>query len=171
MKKMIFLIVFLYGFLNICEAQTNIIPAHLSRNDTVSRYLIKKFNEITKNNKSDVCAASTIFAKFNIDKQGEVINLKFIEFGENPPVFKAILNDIIAATKGLWVPATLNGTAVESKPVILPLIFEMETGCPLHKPPVNNTNNALMNLFAKGNLPTETESIWLAPYYMFSIVD
>jgi hypothetical protein len=106
-----------------------------------------KLKEFKKGKNVDVCLTSVTFARFTIDKTGNVDSLSFYEFPQTPVVFREILTSMIKASSGNWVPRTINGKAVESKPFILPLVYEMEAGCYLSGKVVHNgTNNALQGL-------------------------
>ncbi|NCD71550.1 hypothetical protein [Mucilaginibacter agri] len=148
------------------------VEAHLVENDTLAKYISKTFTRVTKQKSTDLCVSSTVFAQFIINAKGDITNVEFIEYDKRYPVFKEILSELITATKGLWVPAKENGLSVESKKFILPLIFEMEAGCPVgSRHPFNQSNQAFINLFSQKGVKAQIDCVLLAPYYMTSSVD
>lgn len=96
---------------------------------TLRSFLVKRFGEEAKKRDLNVCMISAVFAKFTVDSTGNVKNLTFSQTKETPYIFKELLTSVIMATNGLWMPCKINGKAVDSKPFILPLIYEMEAGC------------------------------------------
>ena len=91
--------------------------------------LSKRFAEEMKKNKWPECEISVVFVKFTIDSAGKVSTLVFSELKGTPQVFRNVLEIIIRETSGHWIPRKINGKAVESKPFILPLLYDLESGC------------------------------------------
>jgi hypothetical protein len=154
--------------------QSNEVIAHYKYGDAELHNLLqKKLSEEVKKNDVNVCLISVTFAKFTIDTTGNIKRLVFYENKDTPVVFKKILASVIDATNGSWVPCKIGGKAVESKPFILPLIYEMESGCYLNKKPVNNgTTNSLLGFLDfkddSGNKAGQLDCVLLSPLRIFS---
>jgi hypothetical protein len=112
------------------RGQSNEITAHYKYgNIELWKFFNKKFEEEAKKINLPSCIISAVFAKFKIDSAGNVKIITFSDLKGTPQVFRNILTSIVLATNGSWVPTKINGKFVESKPFILPLIYEMEAGC------------------------------------------
>lgn len=116
--------------LNCAYGQSNVKEASYKYGDVaLNKFLNKQFHEEIKKNNIPSCITSAVFAKFTIDSAGNIKNISFTDINYNPVVFKNILKSVILATNGSWVPRIINGKPVESKPFVLPLIYELEAGC------------------------------------------
>ncbi len=169
-KTLILAITFLsynaYGQSNVQEAQYKYGAIALDK------FLNKKCGEAVKKENIEVCLISVTFAKFTIDTLGNIKNLTFSEAKGTPVVFRNILISVINATNGSWLPRKINGKAVESKPFILPIVYEMEAGCESRKIRVNNgTSTAVLGIldFENGTTGiTQLDCIFLSPLYISS---
>jgi hypothetical protein len=74
-----------------------------------------------------LCTNNVTFMKFNISPVGKVENIEFNKTSNK--ALNLIFSEIIHSTDGLWLPATRNGVYVKSKPLIMPLIYELTNGC------------------------------------------
>ena len=116
-------------------------------NKELTAFLQKKF-ESTVHPIELSCAISVLFAKFTVDANGNIASIK-ISNKNSPKVLQDALISIINSTGGNWNPRFINGKAVESKPFILPLIYQMEAGCQ-GKPVFNSTDQALSEFLIYG---------------------
>ena len=159
---------------NAC-GQSNVSAAHYKNGDKALRlFLLTSFDEARKKNQLDVCEISVTFAKFTIDKAGNVEDIAITGNEASPKIFGGMLTAIIKETSGLWVPETIAGKAVKSRPFILPLIYQMEAGCFVNGRSViasNGTDNALLgfiNDFHDPDNPNQLDCIFLKPLNVFS---
>ncbi|MFD0794997.1 hypothetical protein ACFQZX_15350 [Mucilaginibacter litoreus] len=153
--------------------QTSIEEAKFKTGDAALRkFLLTELDKIRKKHDLNVCLISVTFAKFSIDSAGNVTKLSFSENKDTPPVFRNILTKLILSTSGLWNPKKVNNRPVESKPFILPFIYQMEAGCIVNKKGVNNgTDAALMRLMEFEGEDKKTSQIdctLLTPIAVFS---
>lgn len=162
--------------------QSNIAEAHFKDGDiALNNYLNKKFAEESKKYTLPSCVISTVFVKFKIDSIGNVKSVRFSALKGTPQIFKIILEATIKNTSGLWIPRELNGRSAESKPFILPLVFEMESGCPvlskatktIHKSAPNQVVDGLLGILEfednVGTSNTLLDCVILKPLHVFSI--
>jgi len=172
MKKMlklllILLFVSIKGF-----GQSNDSKAKFKGGDIeLDAFLSKKFDQIRKGKKMDLCLVSVTFAKFTIDEYGHVKSIKFYQAAKTPPIFEEILKEVVNATDGQWLPETFNGKAVESRPFILPFIYQMEAGCSVNGKSVNyGTDNSLLELlkFDQDSTMRQLDCVLLKPLVAFS---
>ncbi len=169
-KILIIIIVNIY--INTACAQKHNVEARFN-GDTIAlnTFLNKTFTEACKGKDLNLCLVSATFAKFTIDTIGNIKTIDFYENRQTPPIFKELLKVVIEATNGKWSPAIYNNIISDSKPFILPLIYQMEAGCAVKGRHVNNgTDNALMSLFtSESNKNTlQFDCILLKPLNVFS---
>jgi hypothetical protein len=175
MKNVFIIILLLLTFVGSVPtySQTNVQEAHYKNGDIALRkFFLEKLDDARKKNNLDVCLISVTFAKFCIDSVGNITGLSFCETKDTPPVFRKILTTIIYSTNGSWIPKTVDGRATESKPFILPLIYQMEAGCSANHIHVNNgTDTSIIGLFDfddKTKMLTQLDCILLKPIAVFS---
>jgi len=136
------------------------------------KLLLTELDKARKENDLNVCLISVTFAKFSIDSAGNVNQLSFSENHETPPIFRSVLKKLILSTNGLWSPKKVDNVPVESKPFILPFIYQMEAGCSINKKTVNNgTDAALLKLLEFEGEDNEVEQLdctLLKPIVVFS---
>jgi len=163
------------------HAQTNVTEAQFKHDDVaLDKFLTKKFSEEEKKIELPQCIISSVFVKFTVDSTGNVNKIVFSSLTGTPPVFRTILQSTILATNGFWVPRKINGKAVESKPFILPLVYELEAGCtvlgpdskPIYKTARNDVTTSLLHILDfdgkdSGN-QNQLDCILLAPIHIFS---
>ena len=140
----------------------------------LDKFLSKNLSIKIKKANFDTCLISVVFAKFTIDSLGYVKQLNFSAIKGTPKIFKTILSSVIMATNGSWFPRTISGRAVESRPFILPLIYDMEAGCtiPDSQIPNNLETNLLYMLSFDNNNKIEKpqlDCVILSPLHIFSI--
>jgi hypothetical protein len=181
MKKIILNIITLLTFVS-AYSQSNVQEAQYKYGDTsLNKFLSKKFDETARKYAWPPCIISVVFAKFTIDRVGNVKSLTFSELKGTPQVFRTMLESTILATNGLWIPRKINDKAVESKPFLLPLIYDMESGCsvkgtdgkPVFRAIPNELDTALLYILNfennVGSKPTQLDCILLQPLHIFSI--
>jgi hypothetical protein len=175
MKQLFTTIYLIISFLFQCaSAQSANQEAHYKYGDKALReYLQKKFTEEVKTHNMDVCLISATFAKFSIGPDGNIADIKFSENKDTPPVFRDILTDLIMGTNGRWNPNIVNGKTTDSRPFVLPLIFQMEAGCHNSGEKANNgTDNALIAFLNDDNgiekNETQLDCILLKSLNLFS---
>jgi hypothetical protein len=130
-----------FGQQSIQEAQ------YKGGNKALAKYLQNKF-ERTVHPMDLACTISVLFAKFTIDANGNIASIK-ISNKNSPKVLQEALISIINSTSGNWSPRLIEGKAVESKPFVLPLIYQIEAGCQ-GKSVFNSTDQALSEFLIYG---------------------
>jgi hypothetical protein len=135
-------------------------------------FLTKKFSEEVRKHNTQLCGVSVIFAKFIVGADGNIKTITFSENKDSPQVLRIILTDVIKATNGLWVTAKIDEKPTDSKPFILPLIYDMEAGCKMTNDQVANTIYPvlvnILNYEDKSNNTNAIECTLLKPLTMYS---
>lgn len=165
--------------------QSNVREAQYKQGDAALwKFLNKKFGEEARKHEWPPCLISAVFAKFTIDSIGNVKGLVFSELKRTPQIFRSMLESTILATNGSWAPRMVNNKVVESKPFILPLIYEIEAGCnpqkispgnlePTYKPVPNGLATSLLYILDfEDNVDSNTTQlncILLRPLLIVSI--
>ncbi len=154
-------------------SQTGVKEASFKSGDAALRkFLLTELDKIRRESDLNVCLISVTFAKFSIDSAGNIKNVLFSEAGGTPPIFRNILRKVIVSTNGLWNPKKVNNVFVESKPFILPFIYQMEAGCYINKKTVNNgTDTALLGIMefeGENKNADQFECTLLKPIVIFS---
>ena len=161
--------------------QTNTQEAKFKDGDAaLTKFLDLKFHEEAVKYEWPTCTISAVFVKFTIDSVGNIKTLSFSELKGTPQVLKTMLRFTILKTNGLWIPKKINGKAVESKHFILPLIYDMESGCKInsqplgsYKPIVNGIDTDLLYMLdfddSSEKKTNQLECILLRPLRLFSI--
>ena len=172
MKKTLTLLVILLVISIQSFGQSNYSKARFKEGDVeLNAFLSKKFDEIRRGKDMNVCLVSVTFAKFTIDEFGNIKSIEFYEAVKTPPIFRDVLKEVVRSTDGKWLPETLNGNAVESKPFILPLIYQMEAGCSVNGKSVNyGADNSLLELFKfdQDSNVKQLDCVLLKPLVVFS---
>jgi hypothetical protein len=179
--KLVIICLMFFGYS--VNAQSNLQQATFKDgNIALNKFLNKKFNEEAKKYSWPPCIISVVFAKFSIDSIGNVENLTFSKLQGPSQVFKTMLQSTILATNGLWVPCKIDGKRVESKPFILPLIYDIEAGCSIpgpdgklvYNPTPDNTSTSLRYILKfednAGSNPIQIDCILLEPLRIFLII-
>jgi hypothetical protein len=130
-----------YG--QICEKEAYFNNPKIS----LDKFLNIKLAEEHKKFDWPTCITSAIFVKFTVDSLGNIKHLVFSQFSATPQVIRTILQFTILSTNGMWAPREVNGKPVESKPFILPFVYDLEAGCLISnsdgKPVYKELQNAL----------------------------
>ena len=151
-------------------AQSNTNEAKFKDGDAaLKKALQTSFSQEYK--KAKTCDVSIVFAKFVVDTNGNVKNLVFLKSASTPDILKTILTTVIKSTNGKWVPAKVNGMAIDSKPFILPLLYDLEAGCRTPDGQIPNTTyEVLYNLlnFEDTKNANQLDCTILKPLIMFS---
>jgi len=162
-----FSVFFIFLFSVNLYAQSGVIEArpkagNINFNDVFS----KVFNKTNVNG----CIISVTFAKFTIDTVGNVGKITFLEDKASPAFIQKLLTEVILSSNGSWIPCTINGKKVESKPFILPLIYQLEAGCNGRRAE-DKTGDTLLRILALNNGSGENNQlncIILQPLNLFS---
>jgi len=171
LNKAIFLLLFFnLIYSTTIFAQSNTVEAKFKNGDeALKKALQLSFSQEYK--KAKTCGISIVFAKFIIDTTGNIKNLVFLKSPSAPAILKTILTTVIESTNGKWVPAKVNGEAIDSKPFILPLLYDLEAGCKMPDDKVPNTTyEVLYNLldFEDTKNASQIDCTILKPLIMFS---
>jgi hypothetical protein len=110
-------------------SQSGIADANLKDNYNLTDEFNKLYKDANEKGVFSICIVSATFAKFNIDTLGNVCNLVFYESEGTPTVFKKLLENVLKTSDGNWIPSTLNGKKVISRPIILPFTYQLQAGC------------------------------------------
>jgi len=169
---------------NHAYGQACVQPAQYQTGENAFRkFLLTKFHEEAKKRNLDICMTGIVFVKFTIDSTGNIRNLAFSKLKNTPYIFKELLTAVIKATNGAWNPCKINGKPIESKPFILPLIYDMEAGCIPKEPvasgvktnyqPIKNSTEADLIYILDfddnaGNDLVQLDCIMLRPLRVFS---
>lgn len=90
---------------------------------------------------SKLCINSVTFVRFRVGADG---NVKDVACTPNTPaVIAKTLKNTIKSTSGHWVPKEQNGKAVESKPYLLPVVYDVNFGCTGDEPSSNMFEDAI----------------------------
>jgi len=128
--RYIFIITWVISLMQLVHAQTNVQEPFLKDDSETKLYISDQYKKIQKKwwRKADtVCINSVAFAKFILDENGAIVEVSFTQ--NTPLSVKQLLRDIVYSTSGKWNPKMINGIAVKSEPILLPLIFQLEASC------------------------------------------
>jgi hypothetical protein len=169
-KAFFLLLVFNLIYSTTIFAQSNSVEARFKDGDDALKKTVQmSFSQEYK--KAKTCGISIVLAKFVVDTNGNVKDLVFLKSTSSPDIFKAILTTVIESTNGKWVPAKINGNAVDSKPFVLPLLYDLEAGCRTPDGQISNTTyEVLYNLldFEDIKNSNQLDCTLLKPLIMFS---
>ncbi len=73
-----------------------------------------------------MCTNTVTFIKFKIDTCGKIEKIEFNEHSNKE--LNKIFSKILLSTNGLWKPEYRNGKPVESREIILTLLYELRKG-------------------------------------------
>ena len=105
---------------------------------------------------SKLCVSSVTFVRFVIGADGKVKNVACTP--DTPAVIAKSLKQTILATSGHWVPKEVNGIAVESKPYLLPVVYDVNFGCSKSETSVSKFEDAIKHVLVFDD-GTSTESM------------
>ena len=112
---------------------------------------------------SKLCVNSVTFVRFVVGADGSVKNVSCTK--DTPAVIAASLKETVLATSGHWLPKEVNGQAVESKPYLLPVMFDVNYGCPKSDKSTNKFEEAVRRVlvFDDGTVAESMECTMLPP--------
>ncbi|MHA6247347.1 hypothetical protein ACXYMU_05365 [Pontibacter sp. CAU 1760] len=112
---------------------------------------------------SKLCVNSVTFVRFVVGADGKVKKVACTQ--NTPSVIAKTLKQTVMTTSGHWLPKQVNGKAVESKPFLLPVMFDVNYGCPKENQSKNKYEDAvrLMLVFDDGNYSDSMECTMLPP--------
>ncbi|GAA4428935.1 hypothetical protein GCM10023188_13710 [Pontibacter saemangeumensis] len=112
---------------------------------------------------SKLCVNSVTFVRFIIGADGSVKSVACTK--DTPTVIAASLKETVLATSGSWLPKEVNGKAVDSKPYLLPVMFNVNYGCPKADKSTNKFEEAVRRVlvFDDGTVAESMECTMLPP--------
>jgi hypothetical protein len=112
---------------------------------------------------SKLCINSVTFVRFAVGADGKVKDVACTP--NTPAVIAKTLKDTVKSTNGHWQPKTLNGKAVESKPYLLPVVYDVNFGCTQDEQSSNKFEDAirLVLIFDDGSTAESMECTVLPP--------
>ena len=112
---------------------------------------------------SKLCVNSVTFVRFVVGADGSVKNVACTK--DTPAVIAASLKETVMAASGSWIPRKVNGQAVESKPYLLPVMFDINYGCPMSEKSTNRFEEAVRRVlvFDDGTVAESMECTMLPP--------
>ncbi len=105
---------------------------------------------------SKLCENSVTFVRFVIGADGNVKNVACTK--DTPAVIAESLKEAVLATNGSWLPKEVNGKAVESRPYLLPVMYNVSYGCPRRDNSANKFEEAVRRVLVFDD-STVTESM------------
>lgn len=154
MKKLTLLVVFYTFSLTYCFCQDSIEWPKFKWNTTFSNYLHNHLSTdlyLIKN----TCSKSVFTVKFTISENGAVSSTVLSKNASKE--FQSIVLPLVRGTHFNWVPMKIDGKSVESKPIIVKVTVNMNSGCPenIKDTFVDKTDESLIDLFVYGNSKEE----------------
>lgn len=112
---------------------------------------------------SKLCVSSVTFVRFVIGADGKVKNVACTP--DTPAVIARSLKQTVLATSGHWYPKEVNGIAVESKPYLLPVVYDVNFGCSESEKSVSKFEDAIQHVlvFDDGSVTESMECTVLPP--------
>ncbi|MFD3000477.1 hypothetical protein ACFS7Z_08915 [Pontibacter toksunensis] len=112
---------------------------------------------------SKLCVSSVTFVRFVIGADGKVKNVACTP--DTPAVIAKSLKQTITAMSGHWTPKEVNGVAVESKPYLLPVVYDVNFGCSNSEQSISKFEDAIKHVlvFDDGSVAESMECTVLPP--------
>ena len=112
---------------------------------------------------SKLCVSSVTFVRFVVGADGKVKNIACTP--DTPAVIAKSLKQTVLAMNGHWSPKEVNGIAVESKPYLLPVVYDVNFGCSKSEKSVNKFEDAIQHVlvFDDGTVTESMECTVLPP--------
>ncbi|GAB3532020.1 hypothetical protein GCM10027443_15160 [Pontibacter brevis] len=110
-----------------------------------------------------LCVSSVTFVRFVVGADGKVKNVACTP--DTPAVIAKSLKQTVLATNGHWVPKEVNGVAVESKPYLLPVVYNVNFGCSKSEKSESKFEDAIQHVlvFDDGSVTESMECTLLPP--------
>ncbi|RDV15800.1 hypothetical protein DXT99_07280 [Pontibacter diazotrophicus] len=124
----------------------------------IAEGLLPEVHELSK-----LCVSSVTFVRFVVGADGNVKNVACTQ--DTPAVIAKSLKQTVLATNGHWSPREVNGVAVESKPYLLPVVYDVNFGCPKSGQSVSKFEDAIQHVlvFDDGTVTESMECTLLPP--------
>ena len=112
---------------------------------------------------SKLCVNSVTFVRFVVGADGKVKDVACTK--DTPAVIAESLKEAVLATDGSWLPKQVNGKAVESRPYLLPVMFDVNYGCGKLNKSTNKFEEAVRRVlvFDDGTVAESMECTMLPP--------
>lgn len=112
---------------------------------------------------SKLCVSSVTFVRFVIGADGKVKNVACTP--DTPAVIAKSLKQTISSMSGHWIPKEVNGVAVESKPYLLPVVYDVNFGCSKGEQSISKFEEAIKHVlvFDDGSVTESMECTLLPP--------
>lgn len=112
---------------------------------------------------SKLCVNSVTFVRFVVGSDGNVKNVACTL--NTPDVIAKSLKETVLATSGHWLPKEVNGVSVESLPYLLPVMFDVNYGCPVTGERINKFEEAVRRVlvFDDGTVAESMQCTMLPP--------
>lgn len=112
---------------------------------------------------SKLCINSVTFVRFVVDADGKVKNVACTQ--DTPAVIAKSLKKTVLATSGHWSPKEVGGKAVESRPYLLPVVYNVNFGCPKNEESKSMFEDAIQHVlvFDDGSVTESMECTVLPP--------
>lgn len=88
-----------------------------------------------------LCITSSSFVRFQVNEKGEVVNV--VSNFTTPASLSQFFVEAIQSTNGKWLPQKANGKAVISRSFLLPIVYNLSSGCKSEK---NNHGKSVYNM-------------------------
>lgn len=124
----------------------------------IAEGLLPEVHELSK-----LCVSSVTFLRFVIGADGRVKNVACTP--DTPAVIAKSLKQAVMATSGHWSPKEVNGVAVESKPYLLPVVYNVDFGCSENEETASKFADAIKHVlvFDDGSVTESMECTVLPP--------
>jgi hypothetical protein len=166
MKK-VFLLITCLLFNNNLFSQSNCVEAEfIGSKEEMSNFFQKNFSQLYKSSDFNKCGTSAIFTIFKIDVNNKISDLQF--YPENPDEkLKTVIVELLNKSNGHWSSAKMNNKPVLSKSFVLPLTWEMQSGC--IGSDYNSTESILYNFLFQSTRNGPFDCIILEPLKFFKV--
>lgn len=112
---------------------------------------------------SKLCINAVTFVRFVVDAEGKVKDVACTK--DTPAVIAKALKQTVLDTSGHWLPKEVNGKAMESRPYLLPVMYDVNYGCPKSDKSTNKYEEAVRRVlvFDDGSVIESMECTMLPP--------
>jgi hypothetical protein len=119
--RICFIFLLFQGFILLVEAQ-DALPVFIRGNPNhfLGKYLEEHIDAFIYN-RDTICVESICYVRFNIDKQGRVINAKCS--ASTPKYLADFFVKMVESMDSLWTPQMHQGKPIESTAILLPIYY------------------------------------------------